>query len=166
MWTIAGSRERTKSQDMNSDMGYVSVAFCASGIDIHLRKTAYTTFAYSDLSTSTDAPKTPASGVYPDMPLYTAVYTVSATIKNTGRVEGAEVAQLYVTFPGSGQVKQLRGFQKPKLAVGADARVVFQLRRKDLSSWNGQQWVMPKGTFQIAVGSSSKDIRLTGTIVT
>jgi len=100
------------------------------------------------------------------MPLYAPVYTVSATVANTGKANGAEVAQLYITFPGNGEVKQLRGFQKPLLAIGESSRVTFQLRRKDLSYWGGGQWVVPKGTFQIAVGASSKDIRLNGTIVT
>ena len=73
---------------------------------------SYTNFSYSDLTVSgTDS------------------VTISVTIKNTGPVHGAEVAQLYLGFPPSaGEPPQvLRGFQKLNLAPGAEATATFNL---------------------------------------
>lgn len=95
--------------------------------------------------------------------------TVTATITNSGGVEGAEVAQLYLTLPSGAPAappKQLRGFDKLKLAPGQSATATFYLRRKDLSYWDvrTQNWIVPSGNFGISVGASSRDIRLTGAI--
>lgn len=95
--------------------------------------------------------------------------TVTATISNTGEVPGAEVAQLYITLPPSAPEsppRQLRGFAKLPLAAGESGTATFNLRRKDLSYWDvgAQQWVVPEGEFGVAVGASSRDIRLEGTI--
>jgi beta-glucosidase len=84
-------------------------------------------------------------------------------------VAGAEVAQLYVTLPSSVSglpPKQLRGFAKLKLEAGKSGVVSFKLRRRDLSFWDvGRQgWVVPTGEVQVAVGASSRDLRLTGAI--
>jgi len=94
---------------------------------------------------------------------------VTAKITNAGGVNGAEVAQLYISLPaGSPDAppKQLRGFDKLKLAAGADGTATFNLRRKDLSYWDvkSQNWVVPKGEFGVMVGASSRDIRLRGKI--
>lgn len=90
------------------------------------------------------------------------------TITNTGEVQGAEVAQLYVGFPESAgsPPKQLRGFEKLALESGAKDNVAFELKRRDISIWDTaqQSWVVPAGTFNISVGSSSRDIRQTGTL--
>ena len=96
--------------------------------------------------------------------------TVTATVSNTGKVAGAEVAQLYLSYPSSAPAtppKQLRGFDKLPLSVGTSDTATFSLRRRDLSYWDVgmQQWVVPSGTFGVSVGASSRDIRLTGSIV-
>lgn len=88
-------------------------------------------------------------------------------MSNTGDVDGAEVAQLYIGLPASAPEtppKQLRGFQKEKIAAGEAATVTFPLRKKDLSYWesSSQSWVLPDGEFDVYVGASSRDIRLTG----
>jgi beta-glucosidase len=94
---------------------------------------------------------------------------VTASIKNSGAVTGAEVAQLYIGLPTSAPtspIRQLRGFQKLSLAPGASGTATFNVRRKDLSYWDvgAQQWVTPTGTFNVYVGASSRDLRLTGTM--
>ncbi|KAJ0118582.1 glycosyl hydrolase family 3-4 [Diaporthe amygdali] len=95
--------------------------------------------------------------------------TVTATITNSGSVGGAEVPQLYLTLPSSAPAappKQLRGFTKLLLQPGASSIATFNLRRRDLSYWDvaSQNWVVPKGTFGVSVGASSRDVRLTGSI--
>jgi beta-glucosidase len=94
------------------------------------------------------------------------VSTVTAKITNSGGVAGAEVPQLYLGYPASANAppKQLRGFNKINLAVGASSTATFKLRRRDLSVWDGAKWVVPSGEFSVYVGSSSRDVRLTGKI--
>ncbi|KAI2641313.1 glycoside hydrolase family 3 protein [Xylaria nigripes] len=132
---------------------------------------SYTNFTYSDL-TITGAPTSgPATGdIIPGgrADLWESVATVTVTVSNTGSVTGAEVAQLYVGFPAStnSPPKQLRGFDKLSLKAGADGSAEFKLLRRDLSVWDtvSQNWVIPSGDYTIYVGSSSRDIRETGTI--
>lgn len=133
---------------------------------------SYTNFTFSDLTIASTAKSGPATGsTIPGGPadLWETVATVTAVVKNTGGVEGAEVPQLYLTLPSSAPAtppKQLRGFAKLKLAPGASGTATFNLRRRDLSFWDTrlQQWVVPAGDFGVSVGASSRDIRLTGTI--
>jgi beta-glucosidase len=131
---------------------------------------SYTTFSYSSLTTAYTDKTAGSSTVAPGgaSGLYDTVATVTASITNNGTVTGAEVAQLYIGLPSSAPaspLKQLRGFQKVPLAPGASSTVTFSLRRKDLSYWDSgsQSWKVPTGAFSIYVGSSSRDIRLTGT---
>ncbi|GAA5989277.1 hypothetical protein JCM5350_005057 [Sporobolomyces pararoseus] len=100
--------------------------------------------------------------------LYDVSHTVTAVVKNTGEVAGAEVAQLYLTFPDSTPnkmpVRNLRGFEKPFLQPGESKTVTFELRNKDLSVWDvkKQGWMKPQGEFKISVGSSSRKLPLKG----
>lgn len=110
-------------------------------------------------ATGTKAPGGPAD-------LFETVTTVTAKITNSGDVAGAEVPQLYVGYPASAGTppKQLRGFNKINLAVGASGTATFKLRRRDLSVWDGSKWVVPSGEFGVFVGASSRDVRLSGKI--
>jgi beta-glucosidase len=89
--------------------------------------------------------------------------TVHVKIRNTGRFDGAEVAQLYLTFPKVAQEppKILRGFEKIYLTIGEEKEVTFTLKKKELSYYDTKyhEWTVPKGEFIVHVGSSSKDIR-------
>ena len=100
--------------------------------------------------------------------LWEPVATVTVTVANAGEVDGAEVAQLYVGFPESAATppRQLRGFEKLPLAAGESAETTFELRRRDLSVWDvaSQEWAVPTGDFNITVGASSRDLRLSGTL--
>lgn len=95
--------------------------------------------------------------------LWDVVMTVPVEITNTGDVAGEEVAQLYVGIPNAPE-RQLRGFEKVKLAPGEQAAVAFELTRRDLSIWDvvSQSWVVQHGRYVVYVGSSSRDIRWTG----
>ncbi|OAQ58286.1 beta-glucosidase [Purpureocillium lilacinum] len=131
---------------------------------------SYTTFDYADLTAFLiEEPATNTLAPGGNTSLYDTIANVSVTIKNTGNRVGAEVAQLYVGLPPSvpdTPAKQLRGFRKRSFQPGEHGTVTFELRRKDLSYWNvtSQEWVMPSGVFNISVGASSRDIRLTNTI--
>jgi beta-glucosidase len=129
---------------------------------------SYTTFQYQELKIRTEQrhPKQ-----YPEGPivsggqsdLWDVVATVTAEVKNTGSVTGAEAAQLYVGIPGA-PVKQLRGFQKRTIRPGKSERVTFKLTRRDLSVWDPmvQKWRLQNGEYKIYVGSSSRNLPLAG----
>jgi beta-glucosidase len=113
---------------------------------------SYTTFGYSNLTVSTVS----SSGQV----------QVRFDLANTGSRAGAEVAQLYVGFPsGTGEPpKLLKGFKKVSLQPGQTQSVSFDLDWEDLANWDAitRGWLVTPGVFQVKVGSSSRDIRLTG----
>jgi len=116
---------------------------------------SYTTFGY----TSAGSPSTEKCS---------GEMCISAVIKNTGEVEGVEIAQLYLTFPNSAEEPpmQLRGFVRTKsLAPDASADISFTLTKQDLSIYDVEKraWVMPSGTYTVSVGASSRDIRFSQT---
>ena len=116
---------------------------------------SYSTFTYSNLAV--------VGTVTP-----TASATVYATVCNTAGPAGAEVVQLYVGYPDAANEppKQLKGFQKVGLASdGGCGGVGFPIEAKDLWTWDVTLgWQLIPGTYQIYVGSTSRDIRLTGTL--
>jgi beta-glucosidase len=133
---------------------------------------SYTNFTYSALSISGKPSAGPATGTKgPGGPadLWNEVATVSATIANSGAVDGKEVVQLYLGYPASAgePVRQLRGFSKVAVKKGASATATFKLRRRDMSVWDesSKKWTVPSGEFAVYVGASSRDLRLTGKIV-
>ncbi|KAI8080068.1 glycoside hydrolase superfamily [Halteromyces radiatus] len=86
-------------------------------------------------------------------------------IQNTGEADGAEIVQLYLSFPESAgePPKVLRGFEKVFVKSGHKETVCFELTKTELSIWDvaSQSWVIPHGQFQIHVGASSRDLRQT-----
>ncbi len=87
------------------------------------------------------------------------------TVKNIGRKQGFETAQLYVQDVESSiprPLKELKGFKKVSLKPGESKNVTLKLHKADFSFWNPQTsgWFVEKGKFVIHVGSSSTDIRL------
>lgn len=132
---------------------------------------SYTTFGYSGLHVSA-LPRTKTQ-TYPQgqiqqggqEDLWDVLFQVTAEVTNTGRVEGAEVAQLYVGIPGA-PIRQLRGFDKIDLKPGQRAQVSFDLTRRDLSVWDtdAQKWKLQKGSYKVYVGASSRDLPLTGSL--
>jgi beta-glucosidase len=94
---------------------------------------------------------------------------VRFTVTNTGSRTGTEVAQVYVgTLPTSlpTPVKQLAGVARVTLRPGESRTVTVSLDRLSLSYWNSQadRWVTPAGRVTVLIGSSSRDIRLHGTL--
>ena len=118
---------------------------------------SYTTFEYSDIKVSADKIKD------------TDTVTVSFRIKNTGSVDGAEVAQLYVSDVESTiyrPVKELKGFKKVFLKAGEEKEVSITLDKRAFAYYNVNinDWHVESGDFRILVGASSRDIKLETTI--
>lgn len=112
---------------------------------------SYTSFALNDAKVENTlvAPKKPAM--------------VSVTLTNTGKKEGAEVVQLYVTEKNptvARPKKELKAFKKVKLAPGTSAVVTFEVKHKDLAFWNEQthKWQVNSGEYIVSLGTSSADI--------
>jgi beta-glucosidase len=94
---------------------------------------------------------------------------VNFTIKNTGAYDGDEVAQLYVSFPGSKvvrPVKALKGFKRVHIKKGEQARVSLTLQTSDLMYWNNaaHKFVLESGVIKFFVGSASDKPLLNGII--
>ncbi|KZL68287.1 beta-glucosidase D, partial [Colletotrichum tofieldiae] len=130
---------------------------------------SYATFNYSSILKVDASPKLTSGLAGGDRSiggredLWDTVATVSSSVSNTGSVVGAEVAQLYISFPAvAGEpVRQLRGFQKVTVQPGESVDVAFPLRRRDLSVWDvaAQEWKVESGEYKLYVGASSRDFR-------
>jgi beta-glucosidase len=89
---------------------------------------------------------------------------VSVTVKNTGKVAGKEVAQVYVSAPKgvlSKPVHELKAFAKTReLKPGESQTLTMVIAKRDLASFDvtGSQWLAEAGTYSFAVGASSRDI--------
>lgn len=110
---------------------------------------SYTTFEYSNLR------------------INSADKTVKVDVKNTGEVEGKEVVQLFV-HDGHSQIdrpeKELKGYEKLSLLPGETKTATFALDQRSFAYYDADahDWVVEPGTFDILLGSSSRDIRQTG----
>ena len=90
--------------------------------------------------------------------------TVKVTVKNTGDREGQEVVQLYIADKKSSlprPVKELKGFQKIKLAPGESKEVSFTIEKDALSYFDDAQhaWVAEPGKFEAIIAASAADIK-------
>jgi beta-glucosidase len=116
---------------------------------------SYTTFAYSGLELSAKE--------------FAGELTATVTVKNTGKVAGREVVQMYVSAPGKSMPKpaiELRGFAKTKtLAPGEAQTITFTIKPRDLASFDeaSSSWMAEAGTYTVKIGASSEDIRQTAT---
>ena len=118
---------------------------------------SYTNFSYSDLVIS-------ASEINDDQTL-----TVSCNITNTGNRAGMETVQLYVGDKESSvirPVKELKGFEKVSLRPGETKKVFFTLDKRAFAYYETSinDWFVEYGEFEIMIGASSRDIRLSGSV--
>lgn len=110
---------------------------------------SYTTFEYSDLKVTDKG--------------------VSFVIKNTGKVDGAEVAQLYIGKPDGDvfrPVRELKGFKKVFLAAGEEKTVEIGFDEFTFRYFNVRtnKWEIEGGDYSVEIGASCEDIRLKGKI--
>jgi beta-glucosidase len=117
---------------------------------------SYTTFAYSDLrlnSPSVDK---------------TAEILAQVDVMNTGSRAGEEVVELYIAVPTSSVMrapKELRAFARVALEPGQKKTVNLKVRATDLAYWDNatSAFVIEPTTYEVQVGSSSRDLPLTAT---
>ncbi|MFV5703780.1 glycoside hydrolase family 3 C-terminal domain-containing protein [Flavobacterium sp. XS2P12] len=118
---------------------------------------SYTTFSYSDIKANTTAAKDSDDIV------------ISVKVKNTGKVAGKEVAELYVHEQESEVARpenELKHFEKVALLPGEEKTVTFHLTSRDFAYFNSKyhDWAIKSGKFDIRVGGSSRDLPLQQTI--
>ena len=91
---------------------------------------------------------------------------VSYKVKNVGNMAGREIVQLYVsdkTHLAERPVKELKGFKKVMLKPGEEATIVMELNKRSFAWYSTELggWYAVTGNYEIVVGASSDDIRLT-----
>lgn len=115
---------------------------------------SYTTFSYSDLNVKNGADGIPAE--------------VTVTLTNTGKRSGAEVVQLYLhpqVAPTVQPLTQLHGFCRVELAPGESKQVTIPLSAADFTViGTDYKPVLVSGNWDLMIGASSADIRLTSTL--
>ena len=115
---------------------------------------SYTTFEYSDLKLN----RIEVAG-------RDGRWECSVKVRNTGRHAGAEVVQLYV-HDGHSKIDrpahELKAFDRVDLKAGESQTIQFKLDNSAFEYWSPQTkaWTLDPGTFEIQIGSSSRDIRL------
>ncbi|MCA9732713.1 MAG: glycoside hydrolase family 3 C-terminal domain-containing protein [Deferribacteres bacterium] len=115
---------------------------------------SYTTFAYSDLKLSTKKLKE------------NEILEVTCTITNTGKMDADESIQLYIHDKKASvarEVKALKAFARVSLKAGESAPVSFKIDKPALSFYDekAKKWIAEPGEFDVLLGASSRDIRLT-----
>lgn len=112
---------------------------------------SYTQFEYSGIKLSSNT--------------FTDQIKVTVNVRNVGKMIGKDVVELYLSAPKSEIEKpeqELKGFQKTRaLKPGESQQLTFMLNNRDLASfWSGiSAWVANKGSYEVRLGASSKDIR-------
>lgn len=113
---------------------------------------SYTTFDYSGLKLSSTKIKS------------NETIKVSFELKNSGKVAGEEVVQLYLKDKFGSVVRpvlELKDFQKVKLNPGESKTIEFTIDKEKLSFYNNKlEWVAEPGDFAVMIGTSSADIKL------
>ena len=113
---------------------------------------SYTTFEYSDAKISQK----------------NDIYDVTVTVKNTGKFEGKEVVELYISAPdnkaANKPAKELKAFAKTRsLKPGESETLTLSVTAPELASFDeaASAWVVAEGEYQFLVGASSQDIKAT-----
>ncbi|TVY29288.1 Beta-glucosidase [Lachnellula hyalina] len=99
--------------------------------------------------------------------LWDVLYTVNATITNTGPLDGEEVPQLYISLGGPNDPKVLlRGFERLSIDAGESATFTADVLRRDISNWDtvAQNWFISSYPKIAYVGPSSRKFVLSGTL--
>lgn len=113
-------------------------------------------------------PLNPAGGAPGGNPeLWDVLFSVSATITNTGKVNGEEVPQLYISLGGPNDPKVvLRNFERLSIDAGMNTTFYADITRKDISNWDtvSQNWVISSYPKKVFVGPSSRNLPLSGTL--
>jgi beta-glucosidase len=110
---------------------------------------SYTDFAYTDVHLSKAS-----------MAVEDTIYA-EVTVKNTGKIKGDEIIQLYVRDEVSSlarPLKELKGFQRITLEPGESRQVQIPLSKKSLEFWKDGKWITEPGEFTVMLGPNSAEL--------
>jgi len=99
--------------------------------------------------------------------IFNGMITANATIKNTGKVAGKQVVQIYISAPAKTidkPTQELKAFGKTRLLQPGESQVLtFTLRAADLASYHtdSSEWIADAGKYELKAGTSSRDIKQT-----
>ena len=113
---------------------------------------SYTQFTYSDLQISKATNES---------------YQISFCIENTGMVSGSEISQLYIKNPQTDDFRanrELRGFEKTDLKPSEKKKIVIAIDERAFSVYQNGEFQVIEGVYEIQIGSSLQDIRLSETV--
>ena len=126
-------------------------------------------FVPNGAQSSNPQPLIPAGGAPGGNPgLYDVVYQIEATVANTGKIPGEEIAQLYLGLGGEYDPKiVLRGFERLSIQPGTTTTFHVDLLRRDISNWDAtsQNWVDRGNDKTVYVGPSSRNLPLVGMLL-
>jgi len=114
---------------------------------------SYTTFSINNLKISS--------------PIFAAQLTATVTVKNTGKVAGKEVVQVYISAPTKTidkPAQELKAFGKTRLLQPGESQILtFKINAMDLASFHtdASSWITDAGNYELKAGASSRDIRQT-----
>lgn len=115
---------------------------------------SYTTFEYKNLKVEQKASE----------------LIVTLDVTNTGKVEGSEVVQIYVSSPRENvhkPIRELKGFSKVQLKTGETKTVAIAINKDELRFWdiNENRFVLEDGEYNIQVGKNSRDVVLSEKVI-
>lgn len=118
---------------------------------------SYTTFEYGNMTVSSEEINE------------NKTLTVTCEITNTGKRDGMEIVQLYIRDKESSvirPIKELKGFEKVALKAGETKKVAFHLEKRSFAYYEPSisDWFVEYGEFEILIGASSQDIRLSKSV--
>ena len=115
---------------------------------------SYTTFEYKNLKVEQKASE----------------LIVTLDVTNTGKVDGSEVVQIYVSSPRENvhkPIRELKGFTKVQLKAGETKTVSIVVNKDELRFWdiNENRFVLEDGEYNIQVGKNSRDVVLSEKVI-
>ncbi len=94
-------------------------------------------------------------------------FEVSCKVKNTGKYNGSEIVQLYVSPKNENSTMKsilLKGFTRVDLKSGKSKSITFKVSPQQLVEYKNREWIIDTGIYEFKIGASSEDIRLKGDI--
>lgn len=116
---------------------------------------SYTSYGYSDFKMDSKVKITDEQ------------FEISCKVKNSGKVDGIEILQLYVSPKAKNSTMKsilLKGFQRVDLKAGETKTITFKVSPEQLVQYKNRKWIIEAGTYEFKIGASCTDIRLKGQI--
>ncbi len=142
-----------KKQEINYKNGYASDNQPQYPFGYGL---SYTSYAYAGITAPTQ------------VGINDARFSITCSVKNTGKIDGTEIVQLYVSPKEANSTMkpiQLKGFQRVELKAGEQKQITFNVSPEQLVQYKNGTWEVEAGNYEFKIGSSCTDIHLSADIL-